>query len=69
MPAVLQRLIRKKFKEFNVYQLGKYCSEGRRKRALQKASAKKKSKEEESKKRGVEEQVTDKSNKGKISMK
>jgi telomerase protein component 1 len=34
VPKVLQIAIKDKFPEFNVYQLGKYCSEGKRKRAL-----------------------------------
>ena len=36
IPSVLQRLVRLKFKEFNTYQMGKYCSEGRRKRTMAK---------------------------------
>lgn len=67
VPAVLQRLIRKKFTDFNVYQLGKYCSEGKRKRALKKSAAKRKDVVE--KFGNTEQKVVDKSNKGKISMK
>lgn len=36
IPTFLQKLIKKKFADFNVYQLGKYCSEGKRKRELSK---------------------------------
>jgi len=34
IPKVLQIAIKDKFPEFNIYQLGKYCSEGKRKRGL-----------------------------------
>ena len=40
VPTCLQRLVRHKFREFNVYQLGKYCSEGRRKHMSKKAAPK-----------------------------
>jgi telomerase protein component 1 len=35
-PSFIQRLVKSKFCEFNVYQLGKYCSEGKRKRLIMK---------------------------------
>lgn len=35
----LQKAIQQKFPEFSIYQLGKYCSEGKRKRALLKKNA------------------------------
>jgi telomerase protein component 1 len=38
--TVVQKLIRGKFPEFNVYQLGKYCSEAKRKRELLKGTNK-----------------------------
>ena len=38
VPTCLQRLVRHKFREFNIYQLGKYCSEGRRKHMSKKAA-------------------------------
>ena len=41
-PSFLQTMIKKKFCDFNVYQLGKYCSEGKRKRQLLQFSKKKK---------------------------
>jgi telomerase protein component 1 len=34
VPKVLQKAVSAKFPEFNVYQLGKYCSEGKRKRQI-----------------------------------
>ena len=40
VPKALTRAIRLKFKEFNIYQLGKYCSEGRRKRLAKKEKGK-----------------------------
>lgn len=36
LPSCLQKAIRAKFPEFSEYQLGKYCSESRRKLLLQK---------------------------------
>jgi telomerase protein component 1 len=39
VPKILQRLVKEKFAGFKVYQLGKYCSEGKRKRGLIKAKA------------------------------
>lgn len=42
VPKILQLLVKEKFAEFKIYQLGKYCSEGKRKRALLKAKAKRK---------------------------
>lgn len=40
VPNCLQKAIKQKFKEFSVYQLGKYCSEGKRKRSLLKKAKK-----------------------------
>lgn len=40
IPKALKREVRLKFKEFNIYQLGKYCSEGRRKRLAKKEKGK-----------------------------
>ena len=66
IPSVVKRLVRIKFKEFNTYQMGKYCSEGRRKRTL----AKNKKKQEEKKMEEEPEDCTGKSRKpGKLSMK
>mmetsp|Transcript_8043 Transcript_8043/g.15800 ORF Transcript_8043/g.15800 Transcript_8043/m.15800 type:complete len:709 (+) Transcript_8043:1761-3887(+) len=39
VPKILQLLVKEKFGDFKVYQLGKYCSEGKRKRALLKKKA------------------------------
>lgn len=63
VPKVLQIAIQEKFPEFNVYQLGKYCSEGKRKRALKTNKLKmiKESNErelEEAKQRGESPQVS-----------
>jgi len=40
IPKALKREVRLKFKEFSIYQLGKYCSEGRRKRQAKKEKGK-----------------------------
>lgn len=34
LPTFIQTLVKRKFLDFSVYQLGKYCSEGKRKRIL-----------------------------------
>ena len=41
-PTFLRTLIKRKFCDFNIYQLGKYCSEGKRKRQLMKKEKKNK---------------------------
>ncbi|OMJ94683.1 hypothetical protein SteCoe_2016 [Stentor coeruleus] len=41
-PSFLQTLIKRKFRDFSIYQLGKYCSEGKRKRLLVKNNQSKK---------------------------
>lgn len=63
-------MVRVKFAEFNTYQMGKYCSEGRRKRGLAKTKGRKR---EESKKEDVAMGNTEEAKKakrsGKLSMK
>ena len=41
-PRFLQMMVQKKFCDFNIYQIGKYCSEGKRKRQLLKLEGSKK---------------------------
>mmetsp|Transcript_24240 Transcript_24240/g.43116 ORF Transcript_24240/g.43116 Transcript_24240/m.43116 type:complete len:583 (+) Transcript_24240:253-2001(+) len=64
IPKVLQRAIQEKFPEFNIYQLGKYCSEGKRKRQIlkKKAILEKKRQAEEKAKLKAEEEAKNKAN-------
>jgi telomerase protein component 1 len=41
-PSIIQSLVKQKFCDFNIYQLGKYCSEGKRKRDMNSGKNKKK---------------------------
>lgn len=54
VPKILQKLVKEKFGDFKIYQLGKYCSEGKRKRTLAKvkAQAAKKTQDKPPKSRG-----------------
>ncbi|CAG9322221.1 unnamed protein product [Blepharisma stoltei] len=67
VPACLQDLVAEKFKTFSIYHLGKYCSEGKRKRNLLKVRAKKAANDKKQEGEGTTEKAASK--KGTLSFK